>query len=252
MEYDDSHKFIIFLHDDKPIVNDKPAGSVLMFSIIGYKLLLSNGIPENNIFFCKMPEYKNRKHHYFMFDDFSYSGSQLKQNLNQLYVRLLLDKTAKINLNVILCGVTTESEKVILDVFLTKKTFDRLKEIHPERLKRVRTIYHFRKQKDDGFPFNMMTGKLPFKLYYGILVESFESLNKKDKLRLEYDGKEYTSKQIYDGLHYFFRPYNQRKIPCCIYFSHKRADYASTMAEILQYSPIIPINFQFNLRRLII
>ena len=44
-------KFIILLHDDKPKQNDKPAGSLLMFSIIGYKSLLLNGIPEDKIFF---------------------------------------------------------------------------------------------------------------------------------------------------------------------------------------------------------
>ena len=39
-KFRDSQKYIILLHDDKPKINDAPAGSILMFSIIGYTLLL--------------------------------------------------------------------------------------------------------------------------------------------------------------------------------------------------------------------
>ena len=142
-KFRDSQKYIILLHDDKPKINDAPAGSILMFSIIGYTLLLKNGIPDENIYFSQLIDYKSNDYQYFAFDDFSYSGSQLNQTLNKVYFGLLLDESASIQFNVILCGVTSMSIKKIQEINNDDESFKILKDKYPTRLNKVRTIYHF-------------------------------------------------------------------------------------------------------------
>lgn len=140
-------------------------------------------------------------------------------------------------------------KKKIQQVNISKNLFNILKDKYPERLKKIRSIYHFKKQKNDSYPFNILNDisrnsnyKLPFKLYYGILIQDFSSLSHSGNLEITYKGTTYTSSEMYHGLQYFFRPF-YKNIPVCIYFSHKRADHPSSMAEILQYGPIIPINY---------
>lgn len=253
-ESHDKKKYIILLSDDKPSINDTPGGSILMFSIIGYMLLKKNGVPEDNIYFSKLIDFKNNDHRYFMFDDFSYSGSQLNQTLNKIYLDLLLlDELPPFDLNIILCGVTDLSKIKVKQININDELFKILKDKYPTRLGNCRNIYRFIKRPNDTYPFNILPsrgiGDLPFNLYYGSFVESFISLNKKHKLKLTYKERTYTSDEIYKGLTFFFRPC-WRQLPSCVYFSHKRADYASTMAEILQYGPIIPMNYSIKFEQL--
>lgn len=180
-------------NEDKQIViltskvgSNKPGSSLFMFGILGYRILVDNGINPERIIVSQgftNIDLENKENYIFVkFDDFSYSGSQLNQSYKKL-------KKDGIELHTILCGMSSTSLK-----------------------------QKFIRENNEN-------------IHRGVVVDSFEDMLKEGEL----------SEEDYYGLRYFFRPMN--KLQISVFFSHKMADYPSTIANIPIYGPVIPKNY---------
>ncbi len=108
----------IYILIDKPRNGDAVGQSGFMFALLGYHALMNIlDIPSRDIYFTyevlSTSKYQHEEVEYVFFDDFSYSGSQLMQVINQLYSLYLKNK--RLSFNICLLGASRfATEQIII------------------------------------------------------------------------------------------------------------------------------------------
>lgn len=185
--------------------------SSILFGLYGYHVLTTHMSPEQ-IRFINNKDLEQMNHtktlssvNILLIDDFSYSGSQLKTSIQQLY--FLYKDT--IHLSVCLVGCSDRAKNSIF--------------VKPRAKTRYGVLYYRPPQYlSDNY-----------KLYTGIVVPTMYNLYKENKL----------DKETYIFMEYFFRPFNG-SLKVSVFFEHKMADDLSTLSSILRYGAIIPAGYK--------
>lgn len=185
--------------------------SSILFGLYGYHVLTQT-IPSEQIRFIDSDDLERMKEEntlststILLLDDFSYSGSQLKTSIQQLY--FLYEDT--IHLSVCLVGC---SDKAKDSIFVKPK---------------AKTKYGVRYYRPPQYLSDN------YKLYTGIVIPTMYNLYKQNTL----------NKETYLFMEYFFRPFNGT-LKVSVFFEHKMADDLSTLSSILRYGAIIPAGYK--------
>jgi hypothetical protein len=156
----------------------------------------------------------------FYLDDMSYSGSQIYQLLQEIYMTsakrsdLYVNKKKPINLDII------KGEYIDLRVgicFITQRANNQL-----ENFNYKYSVFTLRAYATNIIP-------NPYKRYYSEIIEDLNSV---------LDPQTYTDCLIY------FNPY--RDSSCICYFDHKLADSNSTFTNVLRFGQVPPSNIDYN------
>lgn len=185
--------------------------SSILFGLYGYHVLTQT-IPSEQIRFIDSDDLDRMKQEntlststILLLDDFSYSGSQLKTSIQQLY--FLYKDT--IHLSVCLVGCSDRAKNSIF--------------VKPRAKTKYGVLYYRPPQYlSDNY-----------KLYTGIVIPTMYNLYKQNTL----------DKETYLFMEYFFRPFNGT-LKVSVFFEHKMADDLSTLSSILRYGAIIPAGYK--------
>lgn len=233
----DTSMYYIFTNDKKGEIGQ----SVLLFSYYGYFVLVKHGISPEQIQFVddvsivdkvsEDPEYFLSVN-CFLFDDFSYSGSQLNTYLNQVYTHL----GDKVCMYICLAGCSSNAFYNVRNKHIITRYGKR------SCYKKTTIMVNGRPQTSiQKFRRYPMIEQLPHDAYHlcpGFVLKTFYDMT--------YD-KEITEEQEF-MLCYFFKIVNVH-LGCSIFFEHKLADDLSTMAYIIRYGFIIPPEYKVFVMR---
>lgn len=205
-----------------------PKKSYYFSAIIAMHFIRKYGFREPTHFIRSVFK-ENTQDPMLLFDDMSYSGSQMSDMLTKLYhdcvPKYTTDEAAAVitpNIHILLYGLNTHSHRRLT-------TIERVKfmvEVEHE----VRGVTFFKKQMQ------FKNVPSPFHVYYV----------KKFPLLFEVDMKD--PMDMYHLVNYFFAPYLRGNPPLSIYFDHKIADDVSTYMKVLAYGPIIPGSYAISTR----
>lgn len=197
-----------------PVEKGEEVGqSSILFGLYGYHVL-TQSIPPEQIRFIDSDDLDRMKEEntlssstILLLDDFSYSGSQLKSSIQQLY--FLYQDT--IHLSVCLVGCSDRAKDSIF--------------VKPKSKTRFGVRYYRPPQYlSDNY-----------KLYAGVVIPTMYNLYKQKKL----------DEETYLFMEYFFRPFNGN-LKVSVFFEHKMADDLSTLSSILRYGAIIPPGYKVS------